>query len=139
MTFQESPVCKDGRYCEVCRDLEGGRHWRDLMCRVYIQAVHVVDFVCHKDKPWVVPAVAKVQPALLGGLVMDKAGAVLNILGDNRLVMDIRQALTDGGPVSDCTHCARHKIKVALGRKALALDDATLAKVYAAIGLTDSK
>lgn len=44
-------VCKQGPHCETCRDLDGGRAWRQALTAVY-SLPGGVDFLCPHGRPW---------------------------------------------------------------------------------------
>lgn len=52
ITF-DSEICKDGKYCDNCREYEIGRPWRIEMIKKYIiTPPGGVNFVCFYRNPW---------------------------------------------------------------------------------------
>ena len=46
----KSPHCRREAHCGTCRDLEGGRAWREQIAERF--AVESVDWPCPKGHPW---------------------------------------------------------------------------------------
>ena len=91
------------------------------------------DFECIKGKPWATGK-AELRASLVGGLVLDKADAVITAVMPHPIVNDIRQAVLAAGDTT-CTGCARTRAKTVLGNKVKALDEQTRKSVYDVIGL----
>lgn len=50
--FIKTKHCACGIHCRVCRDLDGGRAWRESLAKVFDLPGGVVDFECPNGKPW---------------------------------------------------------------------------------------
>ena len=158
MKFTESPMCKSGSYCVVCRDFDGGRTWRSGALRMYPEVM--VDFECPQAKPWVgvkpKPEQAQRQERTrtrtyggggvvtreqvlerhqMGTLAMDHADAIEAVLGKHPIVEVIRTALADVKNPSGCTKCRLNRTKQRVGGLVYKQDDATVAQIIAITGL----
>jgi len=44
--------CKSRAHCQTCRDLAGGRKWRESLAENFELPNNQVDFTCPYDVPW---------------------------------------------------------------------------------------
>ena len=135
-SFYESRMCKDGRLCIVCRDLEYGRRWRELLVNRY-DAGGTVEFTCPCEKPWITSNLgsAHYNSISIGGLAMEHVDTLAEMFKDHPILADIRKAITDADVKTGCTSCSRHKIKSEIGHKVNQLDNDMKLKVYNILGL----
>ena len=79
--FFKSEHCKGNHHCNRCRDLEGGRRWRDSIVKVFTDVVEV-DFACPVNYPWGA-VISRGKPDLWGALFSE-----INLLpGEDKATM----------------------------------------------------
>lgn len=53
MEFINTTICQGRKHCQVCRQLNGAKQWRQTMQRHYSLPEGKVDFQCPFGQPWV--------------------------------------------------------------------------------------
>ena len=50
--FIKTTHCTSKVHCKSCRELVGGRSWRESLSKLFVLPDNNVDFVCPFNKPW---------------------------------------------------------------------------------------
>lgn len=142
MTFFESYLCTGGKYCSVCRNMEMGRRWRNLVLRLYPTDVDA-DFACPNDNPWKFQprritesdGKSKYNRVIVGGLAMEKLEVLASTFPGLPFVEAIRQSVEKLSDPVKCSRCSKNRYKANLGLMISRLDEAVRNRVYDLLGL----